>query len=154
VSLTELDDSGAIVRGPDDVVDLAAEVAVRERASAAARWVWDDTSRWYPELLGAGVRVDRCIDLRLCRAILRNSSLTAASALAMSARDGWDEPTPERRRGGTALFEVDEQPGDGAMGEFARQRAAVASAADPAPSLAHRCARRNAERPSRAAPGG
>ena len=132
VSLTELDDSGAIVRGPDEVVDLAVEVAVRERASAAARWVWDDTSRWYPELLRAGVRVDRCIDLRLCRTILRNSTLTAASALAMSARDGWDEPTPERRRGGTALFEVDEQPDDGAMGELARQRAAVVSAADPA----------------------
>lgn len=137
VSLTELDDSGATVRGPDDVVDLAAEVSIRERASASARWVWDDTSRWYPGLLGAGVRVGRCIDLRLCRAILRNSSLTAASALARSARDGWDEPTPEPRRGGTArvevaLFEVDAEPDDGAIGEFARQRAAVAETADPA----------------------
>ncbi|GAB3133294.1 bifunctional 3'-5' exonuclease/DNA polymerase [Marisediminicola antarctica] len=132
VSLTELDDSGKISRGPDDVVDLAAEVAIRERASAASRWVWDDTSRWYPALLGAGVRVDRCIDLRLCRAILRNSSLTAASALATGAHDGWDEPTPEPRRGGDALFEVDEQPDDGALREFARQRAAVAATANPA----------------------
>ena len=132
VSVTELDESGEIVRGPDDVVYLAAEVAIRERASAASRWVWDDTSRWYPALLGAGVRVDRCIDLRLCRAILRNSSLTAASARATGARDGWDEPTPEPRRGGAALFEVDEEPDDGAMGEFVRQQAAVAATADPA----------------------
>lgn len=132
VTLTELDDTGAIVRGPDDVVDLAVEVAIREHTAASARWVWDDTSRWYPGLLSAGVRVDRCLDLRLCRAILRNSSLTAASDLARRARDGWDDPTPEARRGGTALFEVDDEPDDDAMAEFARQRAAVAATEDPA----------------------
>lgn len=132
MTLTELDDSGGVARGPDEVVDLGAEVAIRERTPGAGRWVWDDTSRWYPGLLRAGVRVDRCIDLRLCRAILRNSSLTAASALSRSARDGWDEPTPEPRRGGYALFEVDDEPDDGAIGEFARQRAAVAATADPA----------------------
>jgi DNA polymerase I len=34
------------------------------------RWVWADTAAIYPRLLAAGVRVDRCHDLRLCHAIL------------------------------------------------------------------------------------
>ncbi|MDO9397691.1 MAG: bifunctional 3'-5' exonuclease/DNA polymerase [Herbiconiux sp.] len=58
------------------------------------RWVWDDTARWYPELLAAGVRVDRCVDLRLCHAILRASALTADSALATAPSNSWDAATP------------------------------------------------------------
>src|SRR5699024_11356013 len=38
------------------------------------------------------VRVDRCHDLRLCRAILRHSLWTASSVLARSAPDTWDAP--------------------------------------------------------------
>lgn len=34
------------------------------------RWVWSDTAHWYPGLLRAGVRVERCHDLRLVDAIL------------------------------------------------------------------------------------
>ncbi|WP_146843802.1 bifunctional 3'-5' exonuclease/DNA polymerase [Cellulomonas composti] len=37
----------------------------------AARWVWADTSGWYPHLLTDGVRVERCLDLRLSHRILR-----------------------------------------------------------------------------------
>ncbi|MCW2684334.1 MAG: polymerase family protein with 3-5-exonuclease and polymerase domain, partial [Blastococcus sp.] len=48
---------------------LAAFVQVRERSSV--RWIWDDTTRWYPALLAAGVRVERCWDLRLSHAVLR-----------------------------------------------------------------------------------
>ncbi|MCS5716806.1 bifunctional 3'-5' exonuclease/DNA polymerase [Herbiconiux sp. CPCC 205763] len=62
--------------------DLARTVAVLEQAHP--RWVWDDTSRWYPSLLAAGVRVERCVDLRLSHAILRHSTLTQDSELAMS----------------------------------------------------------------------
>ncbi|WP_382310254.1 bifunctional 3'-5' exonuclease/DNA polymerase [Herbiconiux sp. UC225_62] len=68
--------------------DLAAAVARLERGHP--RWVWSDTARWYPGLLAAGVRVERCVDLRLSHAILRHSSLTATSALATSAPDHWD----------------------------------------------------------------
>ena len=58
---------------------LAEAVAAWE--SEHPRWVWDDTSRWYPRLLAAGVRVERCVDLRLCHVILRHSELTAESEL-------------------------------------------------------------------------
>ncbi|MGZ4448054.1 MAG: hypothetical protein ACXVEC_15010, partial [Nocardioides sp.] len=48
--------------------DLPAYVA--EREAGAPRWVWDDTARWAPPLLAAGVRVERCHDLRLGRRLL------------------------------------------------------------------------------------
>ena len=52
--------------------DLPALVAGRE--ADGVRWVWDDTARWYPLLLAAGVRVERCHDLRLCHHLLRRAS--------------------------------------------------------------------------------
>ncbi len=58
------------------------------------RWVWDDTARWYPSLLAAGVRVERCVDLRLSHAILRGSELTASSALAKAGPGPWDRLAP------------------------------------------------------------
>ncbi|PFG20444.1 DNA polymerase-1 [Serinibacter salmoneus] len=48
--------------------------AVRERERVHPRWVWDSTAHWYPELVEVGVRVSRCLDLRLSRAILRLSA--------------------------------------------------------------------------------
>ncbi|QJU54620.1 bifunctional 3'-5' exonuclease/DNA polymerase [Herbiconiux sp. SALV-R1] len=57
--------------------------------AAHPRWVWNDTAAWYPRLLAAGVRVERCVDLRLCHAILRASTLTAASELARAPRESW-----------------------------------------------------------------
>src|SRR5690606_12563410 len=36
----------------------------RIREAQHPRWVWADTKRWYPQLLAAGVRVERCVDLR------------------------------------------------------------------------------------------
>jgi DNA polymerase-1 len=101
--------------------------------------VWDDTSRWYPELLEAGVRVERCFDLRLCHAILRHSALTAESALARAEPNVWDAPavsTPRPDDAG-ALFDLaatQEQPlvGDAdPLAEFSLQRAAVAASAEP-----------------------
>jgi DNA polymerase-1 len=71
-----------------DEAELPAAVALLEREHP--RWVWRDTARWYPGLLAAGVRVERCVDLRLSHAILRHSSLTATSTLATSAPDDWD----------------------------------------------------------------
>jgi len=132
-------DDGSDV-GAETVTDLTAFVERRERDRP--RWVWDDTRRWYPELLAAGLRVERCVDLRLCHAILRNSMLTAASKLAMAPRGPWDyalvldEPRVERD---TALFDsamfdfgqgqevADPDPAE----EFLSQREATAASGDP-----------------------
>ena len=54
------------------------------------RWVWADTATTYPPLLRAGVRVERCHDLRLCHVILRNAAASAASALATGPDGPWD----------------------------------------------------------------
>ncbi len=123
----------------DDVSDLAAFVA--EHEPRHPRWVWDDTSRWYPQLLAAGVRVDRCFDLRLCHAILRSSSLTSDSVLARAEPGHWDAPAAAA--GHTALshstlFDLDpaaarEDEGESdPLIEFELQRAAVAACPEPA----------------------
>ena len=69
------------------------EATAREsitREPATPRWVWEDTARIYSVLLTAGIRVQRCHDLRLCHVILKNSALTTTSELAQAARDRWD----------------------------------------------------------------
>lgn len=103
-----------------------------------ARVVWDDTRRWYPELLTKGIRVERCVDLRLNRAIVRNSTLTAGSRLALSEAGVWDAgaalPVEPRQRG-EALFDLDEpEPAIDAdpVVEWMLQREAVATSDDPA----------------------
>lgn len=50
---------------------------------AEVRWIWADTKAIYPRLLAAGVRVERCHDLRLCHAIL------AGHAPALAADSRW-----------------------------------------------------------------
>ena len=74
--------------------ELAALVADRERT--AVRWVWDDTTRWYPALLDAGVRVERCTDLRLTHAVLRRSPFVDQALLAAGETADWDalQPVP------------------------------------------------------------
>ena len=112
---------------------------VVDRESTAPRWVWDDTSRWYPALLDAGIRVRRCHDLRLCHVILRNSALTATSELAGAAPSRWDSAPalePETPQPGATLFDLvfdgDEQVEDDTQAEFLRQLGAVASCSEPA----------------------
>jgi DNA polymerase-1 len=129
---------------------LAAEVARLERDRP--RWVWADSTAWYPALLAAGVRVERCVDLRLCHTILRGSLFTADSALANSPRGPWDsafvEPRESRVRDEDTLFafgdehsdSLRKEPASGVTGasqitdpvaEFLSQREAVAGAAEP-----------------------
>ncbi|MGA3524344.1 bifunctional 3'-5' exonuclease/DNA polymerase [Melissospora conviva] len=56
--------------GPVDLVDdLVAAVAARQ-ARSRPRWIWAATAEFYPRLLAAGVRVDRCHDLELTEALL------------------------------------------------------------------------------------
>lgn len=128
-----------------DVTPEALAAAVRERETSRPRWVWADTAQIYPELLRAGVRVERCVDLRLCHTILRGSSATAGSPFAAAEPSGWDEPpsghhaTPGAAPGGDThafpgldpLFDLDDpvaaEPLD-PVAELAAQRAAVAHA--------------------------
>jgi DNA polymerase I len=105
--------------------ELAAFVADRERT--AVRWVWDDTPRWYPGLLAAGVRVERCTDLRLAHAVLRRSPFADQSLLAADETAGWDALQP-LTPADPALFPL-EDPADALdpVAEHERQQAAVAA---------------------------
>lgn len=133
ISATRLDDEG-VQLGTDSVDDLVAYVSAHE--AARPRWVWDDTSRWYPELLAARVRVDRCHDLRLCHAILRLSALTAGSELATAPANSWDAPAaaPPRPQADETLFDLEEREPEveaDPLAEYLLQRAAVAASAEP-----------------------
>jgi DNA polymerase-1 len=115
--------------------DLPAWAARVERERP--RWVWDDTTRWYPALLAAGVRVERCVDLRLSHALLRGSTLTATSELARAPIGPWDRATPLADKPDThgALFDFDDDPAADApmdpLAEFLLQRNAIATADEP-----------------------
>ena len=100
---------------------------VRERERTPVRWTWDDTTRWYPDLLAAGVRVARCADLRLCHAVLRRSPFVDQSLLADDDTAGWDELQPVTA-GDEALFPLAD-PADrlDPLAEHHRQRAALAA---------------------------
>ena len=124
-------------RGVAEVIgeaEFAVRVAELEAAdSEPPRWVWDDTAAWYPRLLEAQVRIARCVDLRLCHAILRNSVLTASSDLAGAPAGPWDRPPRAHRETDGALFTLEEpEPGPEAdpIAEWALQRDAVATSRD------------------------
>ncbi len=103
--------------------DLPAYAAARE--TERPRWTWDCTTRWYPELLRAGVRVERCWDLRLTHDLLRGSPLATPAAGHDSGQ--WDglgaaDPTV------AALFDGHDLLGLDVLGELGRQRQALAAA--------------------------
>jgi DNA polymerase-1 len=125
----ELSDDGAewaVTRlaGPE-VADF-----VRDGETAPVRWVWNDTTRWYPALLQAGVRVERCTDLRLAHAILRRSPFVDQSLLTGADTAAWDtlQPVTEVVPG---LFPLDD-PADGLdpAAELDRQDAALAGSTE------------------------
>lgn len=111
--------------------ELAPYVAAREAADPP-RWVWDDTARWYPPLLAAGVRVERAHDLRLGHHLLRRAPAVDRRLLVGEESASWDRLGPSAPSD-PALF-----PADGAAEhlradvEDARQRAAVAASAESA----------------------
>jgi DNA polymerase-1 len=112
----------------------AADLAefVRNTEATPVRWVWNDTTRWYPALLQAGVRVERCADLRLRHAVLRRSPFVDQSLLAGGDTAGWDvlEPVTEVVPG---LFPLDDPADrlDPAV-ELDRQQAALAASTERA----------------------
>jgi DNA polymerase I len=126
VAAHELAEDGAVL----SVTELPADTLpgfVRARDADPVRWVWDDTTRWYPRLLDAGVRVERCTDLRLCSAVLRRSPFVDQALLRGPDADGWRTLEPVTPAA-PALFPLDD-PADhlDPMAELARQQAAVAA---------------------------
>lgn len=112
IVLARLAAERAIAVEVDDAAKVLAEQEIgagglaRFVADAEARrprWVWNDTRAWYPALLAEGVRVDRCVDLSLSHRILRLSTLSARSPLALARPNGWD-----------AVASLDETPGESA----------------------------------------
>ncbi|WP_199423697.1 bifunctional 3'-5' exonuclease/DNA polymerase [Actinotalea solisilvae] len=120
--------------GRDRLPQVVASYEAARDDGAAPRWVWDDTARRYPPLLRAGVRVERCHDLRLCHAILRRSVLCAGSALADAAPGPWDEAAADEPPAVATLFDAAPEtrgaPLDPAH-ELALQLDAVAGASAP-----------------------
>ncbi|GAB3129508.1 bifunctional 3'-5' exonuclease/DNA polymerase [Glaciibacter psychrotolerans] len=140
VLVRSVDPAGAETSPTQHFSDVEFRSFVRHEEPAAPRWVWDDTARWYPQLLAAGIRVQRAHDLRLCHVILRNSELTAASALARAAPTGWDGSAVlpgEIASPAATLFDfmndsADDAGDDESLAELLRQLEAVTASAEPA----------------------
>lgn len=151
VAMLLVGDDGAVETVPEaSASELAARVAGLE-AAHAPRWVWDDTRRWYPALLEAGVRVERAYDLRLCGAVLAGSSFARIARERHPPEPAWlrEARRPAPVQTGVALFDLDElgaddageaaREGDGPYGaalarvftEFSRQQAIVRDAHAP-----------------------
>ena len=110
--------------------DLAAYV--RERERDAPRWVWDDTARWYPPLLAAGIRVERCHDLRLGHHLLRRAPAADRRLLEGDQSGHWDRLGPSTPSH-PVLFSIDDTAEHlRADLEDARQLAAVAASPEGA----------------------
>ncbi|MEO5919733.1 MAG: bifunctional 3'-5' exonuclease/DNA polymerase, partial [Pseudolysinimonas sp.] len=78
-----------------------------------------------------GTRVDRALDLRLCRRILRSSTSVAHTSFAAAATDDWDAPAPARATS-DALFDLEPAKADpDPVVELRRQRVAVEEATAP-----------------------
>ncbi len=111
-------------------VDLPAWVRARE--VDAPRWVWDDTARWYPPLLAAGVRVERCHDLRLGHQLLRRAPAADLRRWEGEQSQHWDRLEPSAPTD-PALFSVDDRVEYlRADLEDARQLAAVTASTETA----------------------
>ena len=77
------------------IADELAEVVRELEAAHHPRWVWVDTRRWYPRLLDAGVRVERCHDLAPVRGDPRPlDGDRAARVDRLAPRPAWLPPGP------------------------------------------------------------
>lgn len=116
-----IDDEGSETRIAAD----ALPAAVAEREAEHPRWVWTDTAQWYPALLAAGVRVERCHDLRLVDAIIAGIDGRAPSR-------GWAGAAPTDDGALFALDGTDAVPPRSAAREWARQQQRLAAHPEPA----------------------
>lgn len=97
VLATPLTDAGTADGDPIRLDEPGLPAFVAAHDAPGVRWVWDDTARWYPAVLAAGGRVGRCVDLRLCRRILRAALAARGSVLAAAPADALDAPVAEVR---------------------------------------------------------
>lgn len=97
VLATPLTDAGTADGEPIRLDEPGLPAFVAAHDAPGVRWVWDDTARWYPAVLAAGGRVGRCVDLRLCRRILRAALAARGSALAAAPADALDAAVAEVR---------------------------------------------------------
>ena len=114
--------------------ELPGLVAERE-STAARRWVWTDTNQLAPQFLAAGVRVQRCLDLRLCRTILQHAfpDRSWPEPHWPTVALGEQQPEPTLL---DALTSEDDSPAPGAsaedvLAEHVRQQETVAAAPSP-----------------------
>src|SRR5699024_12165751 len=131
--LLELDDAHR-VRERHEVPreELAGAVAVREK-DRPPRWVWADTRQVAPLLLAAGARVSRCLDLRLCRAILAHAfpqeqwdrPLWSEAAPVQEAPTLWDKWDP------AATGAAEQYDSSAVLAELQRQQTVVDGAEQP-----------------------
>ena len=133
VSLSRLPGDRVLVVDGDEARELTlADLAayVRDREVDAPRWVWDDTARWYPPLLAAGVRVERCHDLRLGHHLLRRAPAADGRLLEGEQSAYWDRLGPSAPSD-PALFSIDDTAEHlRADLEDVRQQAAVSASAE------------------------
>ena len=149
------DSSTAVVQlRHDDGVPAATRTVPREQLAGTVqeveqahhpRWVWDRAANWYPQLLAAQVRVEKCHDLALCQNILLFSEFTAATGYAGQANELPPEnvtsglPQASAPRGQDSLFDA---PAAGNVAaawelgtviqELAAQKSAIHSSTHPA----------------------
>ncbi|WP_043808669.1 bifunctional 3'-5' exonuclease/DNA polymerase [Rhodococcus triatomae] len=88
------DDAGTPTAPPESFPDAAA--AVRALEPEHPRWVWPDTAAVYPDVLRAGLRVQRCHDIALTGALLagRAGRPTTPPAPPPDDRPGLFSTTP------------------------------------------------------------
>jgi len=127
VSVTERDSDGAVRHSV--LASPALPAFVTEREAGQPLWVWDDTTRWYPALLDAGIRVRRCVDLRLCHQVLRSSP--AVDLVQPTADDAaWAELAPVGESD-SALFQLHEHAETlDAAAEYERQSRVLTASPD------------------------
>ena len=134
VLVTEVDAAGDEV-WTEEVAAEAWPTYARRHEAARPRWIWRSTRTWYPRLLAHGVRVERCVDLALCGAILRAAAATAGSEVH-GAAPPWPRESPALNADelDDALFQLDDPaPGGDAdeLEELRRQQRALAGILDP-----------------------
>ena len=61
------------------------DLETRRPGGQPPRWIWHRTRDWYPDLLAAGVELERCYDISLCGNILAFSQFTAHTEYARNA---------------------------------------------------------------------
>ncbi len=141
-------DDGTAASDVQTVTHAGLQSAVREvEAAHRPRWVWDRAASWYPELLAATVRVEKCHDLALCQSILLRSEFAAATGYHEQATTLPREADPARQTsiwgaagaGQESLFDAPATATaqqawdlDTVAGELGAQKAAVASSTHPA----------------------